>query len=50
MLPFLDIVTNEVVTEVRRGNTTNDAETIAYNTKMYNKAGSSYSNSCGLLC
>ncbi|CAN9199410.1 unnamed protein product [Alternaria alternata] len=43
VLPFLDIVTNEVVTEVRRGNTTDDAETIAYNTKMYNKAGSSHS-------
>lgn len=42
VLPFLDIVTNEVVTEVRREDTTDDADTIAYNTKMYNKAGSSH--------
>ncbi|KAF2468367.1 uncharacterized protein BDR25DRAFT_373449 [Lindgomyces ingoldianus] len=34
VLPFLDIVTNEVVTEVRREDTTDDADTIAYNTKM----------------
>jgi hypothetical protein len=30
------------VTKVRKKDTTNDADTIAYNTKMYNKAGSSF--------
>jgi hypothetical protein len=39
VLPFLDIITNEAVTEVGRDDTSDDAETIAQNTKMYNKVG-----------
>lgn len=42
VLPLLDIISNEIVTEVRRDdNVTNDPKAIEHNTNMYNKVSCS---------
>ncbi|KIW24487.1 uncharacterized protein PV07_10198 [Cladophialophora immunda] len=50
VLPFLDIISNEIITEVRRDdNVTDDPEAIEHNTKMYNKVMNTIDTSLSLL-